>query len=387
MITQQVRRGADRALRTLLEAGFVPVRITEEGTVSWPQSQRPAESLRVELFRRSRMVERRLVDAVRRWRFDAEERSSGTILNGLWAIPLRISGNGDALVALAASETLLRDECLDAMCATAGADRRAMASLLRRSGLVPEDDLPRQARLIRDLWSCMSDPADTSNMDAHVEHRDRVIAPRGARPDLPSADAPIEALVGGIDRRDPTNRGHSRRVAILARLLAKALGGNEEECRRAELAGLVHDVGKVALPGRILRKPGPLTRGEYAQIRKHPTIGCRMLRGWLGVSSVLDAVKFHHERWDGLGYPTGLSGASIPRLARIVAIADAFDAMTSDRPYRDALTVEVAMAEMKRCAGTHFDPEMVPVFLELDLSEYRRRREFEERRVAERRVA
>lgn len=386
MITKQLRRGADRALHTLLEAGFVPVRIAPDGGVAWPQSQRPSEALRIELFRRSRMLERRLAEAVRRWRFDDGQRSTAPIFEGLWAIPLEVPVEGAALVALAASEAFLREDRLDALCATAGADRRAMEALLRRGGLVPDDDLSRQERLLRNLWACLEQTAEVSEQPVAMAGTATEIAPRGGAGES-SADAPIEALVGGIDRRDPTNRGHSRRVAILARLLTEALGGDAEACRRAELAGLVHDVGKVALPSRILRKPGPLNRREYAQVRKHPQIGCRMLRGWLGVSSVLDAVKHHHERWDGLGYPTGLQGEAIPHLARVVAIADAFDAMTSDRPYRDALTFDEAMTEMRRCAGTHFDPEMVPVFLDLDLGEYEARRAFETRRAAARKAA
>ena len=387
MITQQLRRGADRALRTLLATGFVPVRIAADGAVAWPQSRRPADALRIELFRRSRMLERRLADLARRWRFEGEDRAEAPIFEGLWAIPLEVSADGDVLVSLAASEAFLRDDRLDAMCATAGADRRAMESLLRRGGLVPDDDLARQGRLLRELWTCLGPSADTTEMPASSESEAPAVVPRGAGRGVPSAEAPLEALVGGIDRRDPTNRGHSRRVAILSRLLTEALGGDAEDCRRAELAGLVHDVGKVALPSRILRKPGPLNRREYAQVRKHPQIGCRMLRGWLGVSSVLDAVKHHHERWDGLGYPTGLQGETIPRLARIVAIADAFDAMTSDRAYREALTVDEAKAELKRCSGTHFDPELVPVFLGLDLTEYEQRRAYEEERAAARSAA
>jgi len=387
MTIKQLRRGADRALRTLLEAGFVPVRLAEDGGLAWPQSPRPSESLRIELFRRSGMLQRRLEEAVRRWRFDEGAAAATPIFEGLWAIPLEVPTEGESLVVLATSNTFLRNDRLDALCATAGADRRAMESLLRRGGLVPEDDLPRQERLLRELWTCLRHATDTLEMPAKSEPRPTPIAPRGGETAGSAAEAPIEALVGGIDRRDPTNRGHSRRVAILARLLTEALDGDAESCRRAELAGLVHDVGKVALPSRILRKPGPLNRREYAQVRKHPQIGCRMLRGWLGVSSVLDAVKHHHERWDGLGYPTGLQGEAIPRLARIVAIADAFDAMTSDRPYREALSVEEAKAEMERCAGTHFDPEMIPVFLGLDLTEYEQRRAYEEERATARQAA
>lgn len=364
---------AQDALRTLLAAGFVPMRLESDGRAIWPQSTAPSESLRIELFKRSPMVAKRLEAARRRWASSVEIESE-EIFEGLWAIPLRAEAGGGWLAALAISETFLREDRLDAICATAGADRRAMETLIRRGGLVAEDDLARQETLLRNLWNCL----ERAFSLAPRADQSRSVAPRGgAASAAASVDAPIEALVGGIDRRDPTNRGHSRRVAVLCRLLAEAIGCDEPEIRTAELAGLVHDVGKVALPGRILRKPGPLDRREYAQVRKHPQIGCRLLRGWLGMRNVLDAVRHHHERWDGLGYPKGLRGDRIPKLARIVAIADAYDAMTSDRPYRDAMSREQAFVELKRSSGTHFDPSMVPAFIALDFTEYDRLRSIE----------
>lgn len=379
------------ALQTLLAAGFMPVRIEPSGRSVWPQSPRPGESLRIELFKRSESVSKRLEAASRRWSSTVEPESE-PIFEGLRAVPLRREADGTWLAALAISEGLLRSERLEALCAGAGADRRAMESLLRRGGLVTDDDGPRQETLLRNLWNCL----DRAFSLAPRTVARRGIAPRGfstgglglAGSGASIAEsAPIEALVGGIDRRDPTNRGHSRRVAVLCRLLAEALGCDAEEVRTAELAGMVHDVGKVALSGKILRKPGPLDRREYAQVRKHPQIGCRLLRGWLGMRPVLDAVRHHHERWDGLGYPKGLRGEQIPRLARIVGLADAFDAMTSDRPYRSALTVAEAMAEIQRCSGTHFDPAMVPVFVNLDLTEYERERRLERHSTPIRRAA
>jgi HD-GYP domain-containing protein (c-di-GMP phosphodiesterase class II) len=373
---------AQDALRTLLAAGFVPMRLEPDGRAIWPQSTAQSESLRIELFKRSPMVAKRLDAARRRWSSSVEIESE-EIFEGLWAIPLRAEAGGGWLAALAISETFLREDRLDAICATAGADRRAMEMLIRRGGLVAEDDLPRQETLLRNLWNCLERAFSLSPRADQA----RPVGPRGAASGAVTVDAPIEALVGGIDRRDPTNRGHSRRVALLCRLLAEAIGCDAEEVRTAELAGLVHDVGKVALPGRILRKPGPLDRREYAQVRKHPQIGCRLLRGWLGMRNVLDAVRHHHERWDGLGYPKGIRGERIPKLARIIAIADAYDAMTSDRPYRAAMSREQAFVELKRCAGTHFDPELVPVFLGLDLTEYERRRGCEERQTSARSAA
>lgn len=373
---------AQDALRTLLAAGFVPMRLEADGRAIWPQSTKPSESLRIELFKRSPMVAKRLEAARRRWASSVEI-ASEEIFEGLWAIPLRAEACGGWLAALAISETFLREDRLDAICATAGADRRAMETLIRRGGLVAEDDLARQESLLRNLWNCL----ERAFSLAPRADAPRPVAPRGTAGTVGSVEAPVEALVGGIDRRDPTNRGHSRRVAVLCRLLAEAIGCDAEEIRTAELAGLVHDVGKVALPGRILRKPGPLDRREYAAVRKHPQIGCRLLRGWLGMRSVLDAVRHHHERWDGLGYPKGLRGDRIPKLARIVAIADAYDAMTSDRPYRAAMGREQAFVELKRTSGTHFDPSMVPAFLALDFTEYDRERRLDRRSTPTRKAA
>jgi len=359
------------ALTTLLEVGLVPVRVGADGKVRWPEGRRAADALRIELFKRSTMLARRLADAARRWTSHPQPEVA-TLAEGCVAVPLQVASGG-WIAAIACTDALLRGEAMDQLCATAGADRRAMESLMRRAGLVAEGDLDRQVRMLRRLWSLVDRSREATGLLGTPDSTAMTSSLNSADP----GDAPIVALVSGIDRRDPTNRGHSRRVSLLCRMLAEALGLSATQVRRAELAGLVHDVGKVALPSRILRKPGPLTRQEYAQVRRHPQIGCRLLRGWLGMKSVLGAVRHHHERWDGLGYPKGLRGARIPRLARIVAIADAYDAMVSDRPYRVALSHEQAFAELRRGRGTHFDPEMVPVFLGLDF------RAFEELRRAE----
>ena len=353
------------ALTTLLEVGLVPVRVGADGKVRWPEGRRAADALRIELFKRSTMLARRLADAARRWTSHPQPEVA-TLAEGCVAVPLQVASGG-WIAAIACTEALLRGEAMDQLCATAGADRRAMESLMRRAGLVAEGDLDRQVRMLRRLWSLVDRSREATGLLGTPDSTAMTSSLNAADPGAADpGDAPIVALVSGIDRRDPTNRGHSRRVSLLCRMLAEALGLSATQVRRAELAGLVHDVGKVALPSRILRKPGPLTRQEYAQVRRHPQIGCRLLRGWLGMKSVLGAVRHHHERWDGLGYPKGLRGDRIPRLARIVAIADAYDAMVSDRPYRVALSHEQAFAELRRGRGTHFDPEMVPVFLGLD---------------------
>lgn len=357
------------ASQSLLAGGFVPVRLVAGGVAKWPQASRPADTLRIDLLRRSPLVERRLAGAWRRWRSGGAAETE-ELLEGCWAIPLGPEA-GAWWAAIAFGEPFLRSDEFEACCRSMPCDRRGLEAIFRRVGLMRPEDLSRQTNLLGGLWQSLPSRAGA---------RVRPIGGDGATP----SRAPIEALVAGIDRRDPTNRGHSRRVSVLCRLLAEAAGLAPKEIRRAELAGLVHDVGKVALPSRILRKAGPLDAREYALVRRHPQIGCRLLRGWLGLRSVLGAVRHHHERWDGLGYPFGLRGDAIPRLARVVAIADAYDAMISDRPYRPALSIAAAREELRRGRGTHFDPELVDAFLAMNLAVYERQRLAERRRLPHR---
>ena len=133
---------------------------------------------------------------------------------------------------------------------------------------------------------------------------------------------------------------------------------------------LVHDVGKIGVPESVLQKPDRLTREEFGLIQQHPEIGCRILRDVPQFSSVLPGVLHHHERWDGNGYPHGLSQSEIPLIAHILGVADTFDAMSSTRSYRQAMTRDVVIAEMVRCAGTQLDPALVSVFVMLDFARY-----------------
>jgi putative two-component system response regulator len=155
-------------------------------------------------------------------------------------------------------------------------------------------------------------------------------------------------------------------VASLAEIVARRLGVRELEALR--LGGALHDLGKLAVPQRVLLKPTALTPSELARIREHPSAGTRLLAPIEAVRSALPYVLFHHERWDGDGYPTGRAGAAIPLGARVLAVVDAFDAMTSDRPYRRALGVVQALAELRKGAGTQFDGEVVGTLLRLHAS-------------------
>jgi len=177
--------------------------------------------------------------------------------------------------------------------------------------------------------------------------------------------ATIRSLAAAIDARDPYTRGHSEHVARLSMLLARELGWSGADLEMLEFAALLHDVGKIAVPDAILRKTEPLTPEDWNSIRLHPYHSAQMIKPVEPLQRIIPWIYHHHERWDGTGYPDGLKGERIPLGARILAVADAFDAMTSDRPYRKALSREQAIAELRRCAGTQFDLQLVEVFVRL----------------------
>ncbi len=187
--------------------------------------------------------------------------------------------------------------------------------------------------------------------------------------------ATLEALLTALDTRDTETEGHSERVAGYTMLIAYQLGLPDEELPHIERGALLHDIGKIGVPDHILYKPGPLTPDEWEIMKQHPVIGYKMCMKVEMLRPAAPIVLHHHERWDGKGYPYGLSGEEIPLGARIFAIADTLDAMTSDRPYRKALSFAQAREEIERCAGSQFDPELVRVFLSLPEEELRRIRE------------
>jgi hypothetical protein len=178
-------------------------------------------------------------------------------------------------------------------------------------------------------------------------------------------DATLEALAAALDARDSETGGHSSRVTVYTTDMAKELGVLEgsDQWLDIERASLLHDVGKIGVSDAILNKPGPLTSEEWQQMRKHPVIGYEMLKDVKFLSTAAKIVYAHHERYDGKGYPAGLKGEDVPLGARIFAVADAFDAMTSNRPYRRALSVEKACEEITNNSGTQFDPAVVEAFL------------------------
>jgi HD-GYP domain-containing protein (c-di-GMP phosphodiesterase class II) len=182
----------------------------------------------------------------------------------------------------------------------------------------------------------------------------------------------LEALTASIDAKDRYTCGHSRRVAHVTRQLASAIGLDEHTVSRCHIAGLVHDVGKIGVPEAVLLKPGKLSPEEFAWIRRHPEMGHRILKDIPQLADVLPGVLYHHERWDGQGYPQGLRGEGIPLIARLIGLADSFDAMSSNRTYRAAMSREQVLREIGQCSGRQFDPDLARVFLKLDFSEFDR---------------
>jgi HD domain len=178
----------------------------------------------------------------------------------------------------------------------------------------------------------------------------------------------IFAFVRAIDARDPYTARHSETVAHYAVLLARALGLPPADCQRIHLAGMLHDVGKVALERSVLHKPGPLDDDEWAQVREHPARSAHIIGAVARFAQYVPGARHHHERYDGRGYPDGLAGEAIPLDARILAVADSYDAMTSDRSYRPALSHAEAIRRLQEASGTQLDPACVRAFAALDLA-------------------
>ena len=174
----------------------------------------------------------------------------------------------------------------------------------------------------------------------------------------------LALYAAAMDVCDPDLNAHAARVGAVAEMIARRLSWDQDRIDDLKLGAAIHDVGKITLRQDVLRKPGPLDGAEVVQVRTHPIEGAWLVAGVRSLVPTLPYVLFHHERWDGTGYPTRRARNEIPVEGRLLAIADAFDAMTSSRPYRKALTLDAALEEVERCAGSQFDPEIADAFLE-----------------------
>jgi putative nucleotidyltransferase with HDIG domain len=173
----------------------------------------------------------------------------------------------------------------------------------------------------------------------------------------------VMALSNSIEAKDSYTRGHCQRVMEVACEIANRIGCNEEEIETLKYAAILHDIGKIGIHAFILNKEGTLNDNEYSEIKKHPLIAYNILKDIKFLGKGLDAILQHHERYDGSGYPNGLKGKDISKLGKILCVADAYDAMTSDRPYRSSMGDEAALREIEKCKYTQFDPEIADVFI------------------------
>ena len=191
----------------------------------------------------------------------------------------------------------------------------------------------------------------------------------------------IQTLRYTVEAKDPYTRGHSDRVSEFSVLLGEKLGLSEEQIKTLRVGGLFHDIGKIGIPDSILLKTDKLSDDEYSEIKNHPSIGAHILGAASIFKDIIPIVKHHHERFDGRGYPSGLQGEEIPFLARIAAVADTFDAMTSKRSYRDALDLQYVKDEIQRCKGTQFDPQIADAFLDILENNFDKIKEIQEKYI------
>jgi diguanylate cyclase (GGDEF)-like protein len=210
-------------------------------------------------------------------------------------------------------------------------------------------------------WSIQFDPEESQRLLIKIAedymNRNKLFAAPSIRGNT------VYAIVNTLHEKNAREEQHSQRVGALSQKLGEMLGLSARELSELKAMGTLHDIGKVAIDEKILNKPGKLSREEYEEIKRHPEIGYRILSSVNELGEIAEYVLAHHESWDGSGYPRGLTGAKIPFLSRVIAIADAYDAMTSNRTYRDAVSREAALGELERCSGKQFDPEIVRVFV------------------------
>lgn len=310
---------------------------SEPGHVRWSL----AGDFLTSLVADSAWIRRQVDDAAKRWMQGAPIEPEQPI-PGCWLLPSGSRQRSDGVargVAIAITRKAAgTGGSLRALCQSARVDFELTRDLLRTEPMVTAREIPRLAAMVRLLR-----PAALRNTGTPA----------------------VEALLRAVESTHRCVRGHSERTAHLAERLANAAGMSAGDCRTARMAGLLHDVGKMGIPEQVLSKPGSLTSDERSLVNMHPEIGHRIVQGVGGLEHAVPAVLWHHERWDGAGYPHGLSGAAIPKMARVMAIVDSYDAMRSDRPYRLALPPEQAMREIHAGAGKQFDPSLARAFIGL----------------------
>jgi putative nucleotidyltransferase with HDIG domain len=224
--------------------------------------------------------------------------------------------------------------------------------------VAPEDELTVNALLGAANWNLSIAKRNDIAVGLTQESR------RGDRKFLANESfAALDALVAAVDNKDSYTRRHSEEVADYSIWLAEELGCSAETLDLVRMAALLHDVGKIGVPTEILTKPGRLTEDEYDTMKRHPVIGSTLIGAFRGMDRILDGARYHHERWDGKGYPEGLSGNEIPWLGRLIAVADAFSAMTTNRPYRKGLSFAEAVRRLEEAKGSQLDPFLVDAFV------------------------
>jgi putative nucleotidyltransferase with HDIG domain len=175
----------------------------------------------------------------------------------------------------------------------------------------------------------------------------------------------VMSLANSIEAKDPYTRGHCQRVMEISCEIAKKMGFSNSEIEDLRFAAILHDIGKIGISESLINKPSKLTSNEFEEIKKHPIIAYNILKEVEFIKNGLNAILEHHERYDGKGYPHGIKKNEISKFGRILCVADAFDAMTSDRPYRKAMEMDVAIKEIEKCSGSQFDPEVTTVFVDI----------------------
>lgn len=218
---------------------------------------------------------------------------------------------------------------------------------------------------LEDLRTRITDSLGRRNAERAAEREREMLEARLRQRDTESKIWVLRAahaLAAAVEAKDPYTAGHAQRVTAYALRIAEVLGGID--LLRFRLAGDLHDVGKIGIPDQVLNKPGRLEPAEFDLVKKHPVTGARILEPLIDDPLVIGVVRWHHERWDGRGYPDGLTGEEIPMPARVLAVADTLDAMSSNRAYRAGMAWEDVVAEIRRCSGTQFDPAVVAAFEE-----------------------